>query len=105
MKKAFAKALIVAALCVPFAGCPKDEPPPPPPAPKKEEPPPPPPKLVVPDYNPIGDDAAVRKDAARDITVDNAVAKAKDAEDAIDKATADLEAQKAAATEKKAKKH
>ena len=73
-------------------GCPEDPPPPPPEpeTPKVEE-------VIIPPYNPTGDHADLKKEAAADITKENAEAKATEIEGALDTAIADLEKAKAGA--------
>jgi hypothetical protein len=61
----------------------------------------PPPKPVIPAYAPTGDMAEIMKAAAAGIDETNAMAKATELETAIDAATKELEAKKAAAPKKK----
>jgi hypothetical protein len=61
----------------------------------------PPPKPVIPAYEPTGDMADLKKAAAAGIDENNAMAKATELETAIDAATKDMEAKKAAAPKKK----
>ena len=71
-------------------GCPED---PPPPEPEKEEPAEPE-EVIVPPYNPTGDHADLKKEAAAGITKENAEAKANELESELDKAIAKLEESK-----------
>jgi hypothetical protein len=66
-------------------GCPEDPPPPPPEPEEKPE------EVIIPPYNPTGDHADLKKEAAAGINKDNAEAKATEIEGALDSAIADLE--------------
>ena len=94
MKNIVKMALFAAAIAVGTSAC-KEEPPPPPPPPPKVEPPPPPPPPpapTIPEYAPTGDHADMKKEAAKDITAENAVEKAKALEADLDKQIADMAA-------------
>jgi hypothetical protein len=62
------------------AGCPEEKPEEPKEEPKPEEPK----KPEIPEYAPTGDHADIKKEAAKDITADNAMDKAKELDSALD---------------------
>jgi hypothetical protein len=64
------------------AGCPEEKPEEPPKEEPKEEPKAP----EIPEYNPTGDHADIKKEAAKDITADNAMDKAKALDGQLDEA-------------------
>jgi hypothetical protein len=100
MKKIISRLLLAALVAAPVmavAGCPAEEP-------KKEEapppPPPPPPPPTIPDYNPEGEHADLKREGAAGIDANNAAARAAEAEANLDKAIAEIEAAKAGAPAK-----
>ena len=96
MGRAVLTAGFVGALAL-SAGCPEETPEEPP----KEEPKPEDVKVEIPEYAPTGDHADLKKEAAKDITADNAMDKAKALDTMLDDA---LKAQAAPAAEEAATK-